>query len=232
MRILVAGGAGAIGRHLVPMLVARGHHVIGTTRSPERATWLASVGAVSASLDLLDPGATRELLALQRPEVVVHQVTDFAAGFGPEQLARTALLREAGTRTLVDAAVAAGVDRVVAQSGAWLYADGEEPHDETHPLREPSADPDDVTLRGIRALEAAVLGIPGIGGTVLRYGFLYGPGTDSDRDAAPAPRVDVRSAARATVLAVEREVGGPINVVDDDPSVSNARARAMLDWAP
>jgi uncharacterized protein YbjT (DUF2867 family) len=40
MRVLVAGASGAVGRRLVPELVARGHHVVGTSRTPENAARL------------------------------------------------------------------------------------------------------------------------------------------------------------------------------------------------
>ncbi len=37
MRVFLAGATGAIGRRLVPMLIAEGHEVTGMTRSPEKA---------------------------------------------------------------------------------------------------------------------------------------------------------------------------------------------------
>jgi len=68
---------------------------------------------------------------------------------------------------------------------------------------------------------------------VLRYGFLYGPGTaHEERAAAPDPRVHVIAAARAAVLAVEAWRPGIYNVVDDGASVSNRRAREVLGWTP
>lgn len=229
MRVFVAGGAGAIGRLLVPLLVADGHEVRGTTRSPARASWLRAAGAQPVLLDVYDPSAVAAALAEARPEVVIHQLTDLAHGFGPDDLAANARLRTLGTRHLVDGARAAGVRRIVAQSGAWLYAEGPAPHVEDDPLREPS--PDDATLHGILELERLVLASPPIEGVVLRYGYLYGPGTAGEQP-GPPPTVHVSAAARAAALAVDRGPAGVYNIVDDGQTVSNGKARELLGWEP
>ncbi len=232
MRIFVAGAAGAVGRQLVPMLVAADHEVTGTTRSDERARWLESMGAIPSVLDAYDANAVRAAMLDARPEVVIHQLTDLARGFDREQVAKTGRLREVGTRNLVEAALAAGAHRLVAQSGAWLYADGPLPHDETHPLRTPTADPADAALRGVLELERLVTSTPGIEGVVLRYGFFHGPHTAWRPDNAPAPHVGVEAAARAALLAIDHGSPGIYNVVDDDEAISNRRARQLLGWTP
>ena len=56
MRVLVAGATGAIGRQLVPRLVAAGHEVHGMTRSESKRAMLAELGAVPVVADALDPG--------------------------------------------------------------------------------------------------------------------------------------------------------------------------------
>ena len=233
MRIFVAGAAGIIGRELVPMLVAGGHDVTGTTRSPERAGWLEGIGANAEVVDAYDAKALSDAVVRAVPEVVIHQLTDLARGFEPSDIAATARLRTEGTRNLVDAARTAGATRMVAQSGAWLYADGPIPHRETDPLLDPERHPDSLGLLGILELERLVTRTPGLEGVVLRYGFFYGGETGTDRAAQLQPRVSVEAAARATVLALERGTAGTIyNVVDDDPAVSNARAREGLGWNP
>jgi nucleoside-diphosphate-sugar epimerase len=230
--VFVAGAAGVVGRLLVPMLVADGHDVSGMTRSPERAGWLRDAGAAPFVVDVTDARALAVAVAAARPEVVVHQLTDLAAGFGRAQLLANSRLREVGTRNLVDAAVAAGARRIVAASGAWLYADGSQPHDEDDPLRSLREQPDDPVLPGVLALERAVLGTPGIEGVVLRYGFFHGPGTQNVEPAEP-PTVHVADAARAAALAVTRGAPGIYNVTDDrDPVALNVRARAALGWRP
>lgn len=232
MRIFVAGAAGAIGRQLIPMLIEAGHSVSGTTRSTERAEWLESTGATPVVVDVFDTDALRAAVAEARPDVVIHQLTDLARGFGPDELAKTGRLREAGTQNLVDAALAADARRLIAQSGAWLYADGPEPHDETHRLREPSEAPEDASLRGVIELERLVTQTPDLDGVVLRYGFFYGPNTAWELATAPMPRVSVAGAARAAVLAVDHGPPGIYNIVDDDPAISSERARRLLSWTP
>ena len=54
MRILVAGATGAIGRRLVPQLVAAGHAVTGLTRSPAKVEALSGAGAAATVVDALD----------------------------------------------------------------------------------------------------------------------------------------------------------------------------------
>ena len=232
MRIFVAGAAGAIGRQLVPMLIEAGHAVTGTTRSDDRAAWLDGMGAEAVLLDAYDADAVLTAVLDARPDVMIHQLTDLALGFGPEEVAKTGRLREVGTMNLVEAAVAAGTRRLIAQSGAWLYADGPLPHDESHPLRTPTSDPADASLRGVVELERLVTQTPGLDGVVLRYGSFYGPNTAWEADTAPAPHVSVRAAARATLRAVERGPAGVYNVVDDDEAISNRRARDLLGWQP
>lgn len=229
MRIFVAGATGAIGRQLIPMLVADGHSVAGTTRSEERAAWLRSAGAEAAVVDVFDAAELRRAVMAARPEVVIHQLTDLAAGFKTEQLRANARLRQEGTRNLMDAAVAAGAHRMVAQSAAWLYAPGPEPHVESDPLRDLVES--DAVLPGVLELERIVTTTPPVEGVVLRYGFFYGPGTtEPTRDSEPA--VHVTDAARAAALAVSQGPPGIYNVVDDGPLVSNRRARELLGWEP
>src|SRR3954468_15560448 len=107
MRVFLAGAAGAIGRQLVPVLVSAGQEVVGTTRDSARAEWLRSAGAEPVVLDALDAEAVRHAVVTAKPHAVIHQLTDLASGFAPEQLRATARLREIGTRNLVEAMTSA-----------------------------------------------------------------------------------------------------------------------------
>jgi nucleoside-diphosphate-sugar epimerase len=230
MRVFVAGAAGAIGRMLVPMLIADGHEVTGTTRSADRAGWLRDIGAHPVTIDVMDAGQVRDALVSAAPEVVIHQLTDLASGFDTASLERNARLREVGTGNLVDAMLAVPAGRLIAQSIAWLYADGPLPHTEADPLIDPASDPGNISLRGVMTLERLVTQTPGIDGLVLRYGSLYGPGTaNPDRPAGPTS-VHVGAAARAAALAVTRGDPGIYNVVDDGGAVSATLARRELGW--
>ena len=116
-----------------------------------------------------------------RPDVIIHQLTDLPDVADPSKAAEmaetNARLRIDGIRHLMDAAKAARVKRVVAQSVAWLYAEGPEPHGERDVLNLKATGPLRRSLEGVFALESAVTGTPGVEGIVLRYGPFYGPGT-------------------------------------------------------
>jgi nucleoside-diphosphate-sugar epimerase len=236
VRIFLAGATGVIGRRMTPLLVAAGHDVTGTTRSADKASTLKEQGAQAAVVDVFDRTALRDALVQARPEVVIHQLTDLPQVFDPERrgeaLRRNARLRIEGTANLVAAAQASGARRLIAQSIAFIYADGPEPHAEDDPLA--AADGDDLialTARGVRTLEGATLNTPGIDGIVLRYGRLYGPGTWFEAAQGRGP-LHVDAAAQAAVLAVTRGGPGIYNIAEDDGAVMSDKARRDLGFDP
>jgi nucleoside-diphosphate-sugar epimerase len=183
MKIFVAGATGAIGKQLVPRLVAAGHEVHGMTRSEAKQGMLRELGAVPVVADALDPDQVAEAVARARPDVIVHELT----AIGPldmrhfdRDFALTNRLRTEGTDHLLSAGQAVGVRRFVAQGiagyGAYGRSGGpvkseEDPLDPTpvSAMRE--------TIAAARHLEEAVLGAEWTEGIVLRYGAFYGPGT-------------------------------------------------------
>ena len=76
MRILVAGATGAIGRNLLPRLVAAGHQVLGTTRTEAKAPLIRQLGCEALIADGLDAGAIQRAVQSARPDVIVHEMTD------------------------------------------------------------------------------------------------------------------------------------------------------------
>jgi nucleoside-diphosphate-sugar epimerase len=235
VRIFLAGATGVIGSRLTPLLVAAGHAVTGTTRSAEKARSLAGSGVEAVVIDVFDGAKLREVVVRARPDVVIHQLTDLPDMFDPARLAaalaRNTRLRIEGTANLITAAQAAGVRRLIAQSIAFAYAAGREPHAETDPIASPVGDePSAVTARGVRALEDAVLNAPGIDGIVLRYGRLYGPGTWNAANTRAPLHVD--AAAQAALLAVKRGRPGIYNIAEDDGAVTVAKARDELGFDP
>ena len=236
MRIFLAGASGAVGRRLIPLLLADGHSVTGTTRSAAKAAELEAHGVTPVVLDVFDAGALRDAVVKTRPEVVIHELTDLPQVLDPEQMAasrqRNTRLRVEGTANLVAAARAAGSRRLIAQSIAFAYAGGPEPHAETDPLASPEGeDPSAITARGVRALEDAVLGASGIEGIVLRYGRLYGPGTWYAAASGKGP-LHVDAAAYAALLAVTRGAAGIYNIAEDDGAVAIEKASRELGFDP
>ena len=210
-RIFLAGASGAVGRRLVPLHVAAGHRVTGTTRVSEKADELRGLGAEPVIVEVFDAAALAQKIAAARPAIVIHQLTHLPRDLDPQKmpaaLVRNARIRDEGTKNLVAAALAAGARRLIAQSIAWVYARGAEPHREEDPVDTAAEGERSVTIRGVVALEERVLEAPPLEGIVLRYGFLYGPGTPHQRAARPIP-VHVDAAAFAALCAVDRGASG------------------------
>lgn len=242
MKIFVAGASGAIGRRLVPLLVAAGHEVVAMTHTPQRMRALEEMGARPVVADGLDRAAVMRAVLRAEPEILIHQMTGLAGATSLENLddvlAPTNLLRTGGTDHLLEAAQAARARRVVAQSyGLWRYT-GPADRLQTEADGFDSSPPATMrrTLAAIRHVESAVPGAEGVEGVVLRYGFFYGPGTGISLGGGLVELVrhrhwpivgagrgvwsfvHVDDAAAATLAAVGNGVGGVYNVADDEPA--------------
>jgi nucleoside-diphosphate-sugar epimerase len=193
VRVFLAGASGAIGRQLVPLLVAAGHEVAGTTRSEAKVGMLRELGAEPVVLDVYDADRLREAVIAFGPELVMHQLTDLPSD--PAQIsvkaADNARVRTEGTGNLIAAAQAAGAPRFLAQSIAWRL-----PGDAHAPVEEH---------------ERMVLDADGV---VARYGRFYGPGTYHEHDLPEPPYVHVAEAARRTVELLEAP-SGIVEIVED-----------------
>jgi 2-alkyl-3-oxoalkanoate reductase len=249
MRVFVAGASGAIGRPLVPRLVAAGHEVTGMTRRPERAEEIRAAGAEAAICDAFDAEALGAAVKAADPEVVVHLLTALPQRFKPRSdLSPTNRVRVEGTRNLVAAAQAAGARRLIAESVAFFYApEGEGSKDEEAPLYAAAPGAFGAAMTAATELERQVLGADGLEGVVLRYGWLYGPGTYYARDGSLAEDtlkrrspivgagtgvfsfIHVDDAATATAAAVERGAPGVYNIVDDDPAPQHEWAKGYAE---
>jgi len=227
LKIFLAGASGVIGRRLVPLLVAAGHDVIGTTRSPDKAMAIAAQGAAPVLVDVFDAVALMSAVLAAKPQLIMHQLTDLPSAPGTPGydagLERNARLRIDGTRNLVAAAKAAGVTRLIAQSIGFVYAPGEGVRVESDPLDLGATGARRRTIEGVVALEDATLQMPD--GIVLRYGLLYGPGTWFERDKRGAPGLHIDAAAQAAVLALTKAKRGIYNVAEDDGAISSERAK-------
>src|SRR5215213_5165411 len=127
MKVLVAGATGALGKQLVPRLVARGHDVVGMTRSDSKRRLISDMGATPAVADALDPEQVARAVAEAEPDVIVHQLTALSGELDLRHFNRTFAetnrLRTEGTDHLLAAGRAVGVTRFVAQSYAgWPFA--------------------------------------------------------------------------------------------------------------
>lgn len=226
MRIFLAGAAGAIGRRLVPLLQGAGATIVGTTRSPEKATALRNAGVEPVILDMFDAEAVHRAVREARPDFVIHQLTDLPAVFDADAIAaarpRNARLRATVTPILMHAARAANVRRAVVQSIGFVYTGGTPPHRETDP----------VAAAGVVELEYAALGTIGVEGMVLRYGRLWGPGTWANQPAGLAAPLHVDAAAHAALLALTRGKAGIYNIAENDGTIDTTKAVHELGFDP
>ena len=221
----------------------------GTTRSQSRTGVIRDDGGKPIVVDALDRDALIEAVVAAKPDVVIHELTNIPQHLNPRKFAdafeATDRLRTEGTRNLIDAASAAGADPPIAQSIAFAYGLDGNPgklKTEEDPLIGSGA-PKEFrrSALAIDEMEGAILDA---GGTVLRYGYWYGPGTGyAASDGAIAARVrkrgfpligdgggrfsfvHVEDAAGATVRAVETGAEGVFNIVDDEPA-------PVREWLP
>jgi nucleoside-diphosphate-sugar epimerase len=188
MKVFVAGATGVLGRVLVPQLVARGHAVVGMTRSASKQDLVRSLGARPVVADALDPDAVAQAVASAEPEVIVHELTALSGPMSirdarhPERFRgaiMTNRLRIEGTDHLLAAGRAVGARRFVAQSfGAFRWArTGRPVLTEADPLDPNPPASLRTVVEGLLYLERAVTSIEWGEGLVLRYGGFYGPGT-------------------------------------------------------
>jgi nucleoside-diphosphate-sugar epimerase len=243
MRIFVVGASGAIGSHLVPQLVARGHEVVGTTRSAAKTGALRALGAEPVIVDALDPDSVADVVAKSEPEVIVHQATALNGPVNMRNVKRMAAatnrLRSEGTDHLLAAGRAVGVRKVVAQSNyAMLERTGGPVVDENSRIEPNPPQDTKEAVAALRHLEDAVTGITWADGIAIRYGGFYGPGTGIEAAAEAVfaelirkrrfpivgggggvwSMVHITDAASATVAAIERGQPGIYNVADDEPA--------------
>ena len=244
MRIFVAGATGAIGRRLVPALIARGHQVIAATRHPAKAGPLRNLGAEVALLDGLDAAAVGEAVARAAPDAIVHQMTALAGvpdfRHFDHWFSGTNALRTRGTQHLLAAARVTGVRQFVAQSytGWTNIRTGGPRKTEDDPFDPSPAKAQTETMLAIQGLEKAVLEAP-LASVVLRYGSFYGPGASDGLVELVRRRrmpiigdgagvwswIHLDDAATATIAALENGLGGIYNVTDDEPA-------AVAEWLP
>jgi len=246
MRVLVAGATGVIGRQLTPLLASVGHEVFAIARPGSAASSLEAMGAHPVVGDVLDGAGILQAARNVRPEAVVHMATAIPQQINPRKLAAdfsvTNRLRSEGTRNLIVAAREVGAQRIISQGLAYAYdpAAGAEPADEDAPFWQNPPKQFAPVLQALRDLEQQT---SSAGGLVLRFGHLYGPGSIYAADgsftqqvrAGKVPLVGggtsvfsfthAHDAATAVVAALDKDVTGALNIVDDEPA-------AMSEWLP
>jgi nucleoside-diphosphate-sugar epimerase len=240
MKVFVAGGTGAIGGHAIPALVRAGHAVSALARTPEKAALLSTQGAAPLMVSIFDPAALTEVFRGHQAVVNLATAIPPTSRFlQTNAWAANDRLRTEGSAAIVDAAIAAGVSRVVQESVSMLYRDrGSAWIDEDWPTDNfPMAQANHAAEASANRFSAA-----GGAGVVLRFGWFYGPGArHSEEFLALArrricvmmgpPNTYVSSVhvadGGAAVAAALTAPAGTYNVVDDEPLTKRAYAAAL-----
>ena len=170
MRVLVTGGAGFIGSHVVDRLLAAGMapRIFDVRQSEHHAA--DEVDSVLG--DLLDRDAVRA--AMDRCDAVVH----LAAAADVDDVALRPAEAEAvnarGTLNVLEAARGAGVSRVVYASTIWVYGSATGTVDEDHTVELPDHLYTATKLAGEMYCRSYAA-LYGLECTVLRFGIPFGP---------------------------------------------------------
>jgi nucleoside-diphosphate-sugar epimerase len=237
MKVFVTGGTGALGRPTIPALISAGHTVTALARTPAKAAALAGQGATPVQVSLFDRSALAA--AFEGHSAVINLATAIPPmnKFLSSRAWRSNdRVRVEGSAAVVDAAVRAGVARVIQESVCMVYrSQGRGWVDELSPV-------DDFPMtRGNLAAEANNQRFTGTG-VVLRFGWFYGPGAaHSEQMFAQARRhigmvlgradgyvsvIHMTDAASAVVAALSAPAG-IYNVVDNEPLTKRAFAQAL-----
>lgn len=240
MKVFVAGATGAIGRFAVPALVAAGHDVTGVARGDDKASQLERQGAAAARVSVFDADVLAPALAGHDAVVnIATHIPPTREAARPSAWTENDRIRRDASAALVDAALAAGVGRYVQEAVSFTYPDcGDEWIDEDVPLDAPDA------LATVLAAEAAARRFTeeGGAGVVLRFGVLYGPGSEQSEVQARMARrhlgfrmgragdylssLHLADAGTAVVAALVAPAGA-YNAVDDEPVTRRAAAAAL-----
>lgn len=252
MKIFVAGATGAIGRPLITGLLAQGHEVVALTRTLEKARTLAQQGVEAVIADVFDADAVQVAINDAQPEVVIEQLTSLPKTYTPESMQATGELNKCirleGGANVLAAAQAAGVRRYLRQSIAFWAVPGIGLASEETPLSLDASPAVAADAHTVTELEQRLLETPNLEGIILRYGFLYGPGTwfAPDGDVAKQVRqqqfpivgsgegvwswVHIEDVAAATVAAVEQGNPGIYLITDDRPLKVRQWLSAYARW--
>jgi UDP-glucose 4-epimerase len=236
--IVITGSTGVIGRRAVRELIAAGHRVRGVTRSARGRERLESLGAQAVEADVFDEASLRR--AFDGADAVVNVLTHVPSADrmgDPAAWAENDRVRTEASAVIARAAQAAGVQRLVQESIAFVYADGGDAWlDEDAPVAGGGVTTTALTAeRNVRELFAGDT-------VVLRFGLFMGPESGSARAALETARGGDSIAigppgayrptlwlddAAAAIAAALRVPAGTYNVVDSDPP-TNAEIDAAL----
>jgi nucleoside-diphosphate-sugar epimerase len=229
LSIAVLGASGVYGRHLLPRLVARGHHVRALVRTPHSATQAAACGAEVRTADIFDKESLRA--GLEGCDIALNLSTALRKTQAGTDYALNDRVRREGVPIFLRACKDAGVARVIQQSICMAHGAGEEWADED--TSAPVA-PNPIAKAAIETVcfVEETVKRSGLDWVILSGGLFYGPGTVFDDDWFAGARagtlrlpgdgmayvslIHIADMAEATAAAIDRWPSRRTLIVADD----------------
>lgn len=184
MRVLVSGGAGFIGSHVVEGALAEGHTVTVLDNLSTGKRQNLPAGVPLFEVDLRDRSRVREVVAELKPDVVSHQAAQASVAASLREPHVDAEINVLGGLNLLDACVAGGVRHVVfASTGGAIYGEVPEGQCAAEETRPAPISPYAISKLAFEQLLDVYRTHYGLGSTVLRYANVYGPRQDPHGEA-------------------------------------------------
>ncbi|HWA75143.1 MAG TPA: NAD-dependent epimerase/dehydratase family protein [Polyangiaceae bacterium] len=186
MRVLVTGGAGFIGSHVVDALLAQGHEVSVLDNLSSGRRENVPAGVKLYEIDLRDRAATARAVLDFRPGAVSHQAAQASVAISVRDPHLDADVNVLGGLNLLDACTASGVavERVVfASTGGAIYGEVPDPERASESTLPAPQSPYAIHKHTFEQLLGAYGRYRDLGSTVLRYANVYGPRQDPHGEA-------------------------------------------------
>lgn len=176
MKVLVTGGCGFIGSHIVDLLIEGGHEVSVVDNLATGKLSNLAAGIQVHHVDIRRP-ELRDLLAQEHPEVVIHQAAQVGVPVSVHDPIYDGEVNILGSIRLIDVCYQIGVRKVVYASSCAIY--GDPPLCPVHESSPPSpVAPYGVSKLAVEFYLAAFQKLTGLSYTILRYANVYGPRQD------------------------------------------------------
>lgn len=174
MKILVTGGAGFIGSHVVDAYVQLGHDVVIADNLSTGKTEFVNPQARFIETDITDKESIQSLIASEKPEIINHHAAHIQVGYSVENPQFDAENNVIGLLNVMEAAKKNGVKKIIfAATGGAMYGNKQTPFDET--MKEQPLSPYGISKRAGELYLNYYYELYGIPFVSLRYSNVYGP---------------------------------------------------------